>query len=151
MLLSQQTIQHEPEHCLQWAHSFRALDRAQAVMAHQLPWVLGCIPGPAEVLAVDPGQACVSPDAQHNSGNVYKLVVWNLLMLHDSTHPPSLESIWQSTDRSVCIPGILRLSPLWGDVFCFVFSREFDKFGFPVSNIYLSLGRGSLCQPSLWL
>ncbi|XP_051565730.1 uncharacterized protein LOC127447729 [Myxocyprinus asiaticus] len=82
-------LQNELGRCWQWARSHRPLDGSAAALAHQLPRVTGNSACPAEVPAVDPGQARASSDRQHGSGSICQPPRRSALPLYVITRPPS--------------------------------------------------------------
>ncbi|XP_051569805.1 uncharacterized protein LOC127450090 [Myxocyprinus asiaticus] len=93
--------------CLQRAHSRRPLDGSATALAHQLPCVVGNSAQPAEVTAVDPGQAGISSDRQHDNGSICQLPRQSALSLYVTTRPPSppLESAALQVAASHSHPG----------------------------------------------
>ncbi|XP_051567942.1 uncharacterized protein LOC127448967 isoform X1 [Myxocyprinus asiaticus] len=92
---------------MQRAYSRRLLDWPAAVLAHQLPRVVGSAARPAEVLAVDPGQVRVGLVGQHSDGSVHQPSRRSMLPLHVTTHPlsPPLESAAPQVATSHSHPG----------------------------------------------
>lgn len=62
--------------------------RALAVLAHQLPRVVGRASRPEEISTLDSGQARVDPDRNHRNNCIYQSPGWYPLSSHVTTHPP---------------------------------------------------------------
>ncbi|KAL0161229.1 hypothetical protein M9458_044954, partial [Cirrhinus mrigala] len=88
--------------CVQWACSFRGLDRPLTALAHQLPGVVDSAFSPEEVPTFDSRQACVGPFRQHSDCGIHQPPEWCTLSSHVTASQPSPTLEPAQTQVSTC-------------------------------------------------